>query len=456
MKKTFYSIVLAVGTLIYTNATMAQSQAMHQFLEWESAHNIETSSQGVNFVKKELAIPYLEIDISGRQLYLLNNFRDWYESADKGVHGLTVDFADHLPDDIREFFKFQKNGKTFIRWPFNPLDEQFYKRTIHYLDELKIPHTFFSKENSQLRGYRTASKSMIIKLPNTERSFSFKTGTSTVGQNEGFDRPNPSRWAHFNRKLSDYYYTQRSQLKTLDVAWEAGAIMLPPFKPETDNSINIRLMESVSENKTYQLTGFVLKDKKEIQRIAKIAGLSADEFKKQISRHFGSFLVELNLILGFRVMSAHLQNVRFELDSQMRPTGKVILLDLTDGGPVRAIFEKNGMHQFLEDWQRHVAGTWIGSKDYTPNKIIDTPKWTQADMRADFPESAWFHVMNKAAMKEGAEERLKELGDFKGKVHMAKSGDLVMKFKDNADLLNSFHSNSNVPCSQAFGSIIGR
>jgi hypothetical protein len=423
---------------------------MLQFLKWESEHNLGTWSQGVNFKSEELPIPYFEIDISGDQMYRLSSFRDWYFSADRGPHGLTIDFAEYLPKDIAQFFKFERDGKTFIRWPMNPLDQEFRGRMSRYFDEIKLPYRYFSAEQSSLRGFRTASKSVIVQLPGSEHSFSFKTGTSTVGQREGFERPNPSRWAHFNRKLSDYYHGLRGQLKTLEVAWEAGAIMLPPFQAETDNSLNIRLMEAVSSGERYQMTGFVLHDKKEIARLAKLAKMTEAEYRQTLSRAFGSFLVELNLVLGFRISSAHLQNVRFELDRDFRPTGKVILLDLTDGSPVRAIFEKNGQASLLEDWRKYVGDTWVGTEEYTPNKVIETPVWIQSDMRDHFAASAWFGPMDKAAMREGAEERLRSLGSFSGKVSMRDTGDLVMKFDSAEDLYGRYRKEPPGNCHGRF------
>ncbi len=436
-RERLWAISLLIFLIANSPLTHAQSKNMLQFLNWEAEHNIGAKSQGVNFKQKELSFRYLEISLDEGDMYQVDDYRKWMFGADQGPHGLTIDFAEYLPEDIKKFFVFNKDGKKFLKWPIHPLDKNFYKKLMSYLEERKVPYKLVPANKSDLRGYRTSSKSSIITIPGSEHSFSFKTGTNSVGQNEGFARPNPSRWAHFNRKLSDYFYTQKDKLKTLDVAWEAGAIMFPPLTPGTDNAINIRLMENVSAGEKYQLTGFVLHDKKEIERICKINGMTPEAFKKQISHSFGSFLAEMNLVLGFRVMSAHLQNVRFELDKNLKPTGKVIMLDLTDGGPVAAIFKANGQDQLLDDWRSMVSETSVG-KDYFPNRIIDVPDWKQSQLDPS-DKSSWFRPMDIDEMHKGFEERASELGDFSGKIIYRKNGDVDFKFKDADDLMSRFN-----------------
>ncbi|NCN41454.1 hypothetical protein GW916_09440 [bacterium] len=421
----------------WSEASFAQSQTMMQFLNWEAEHNVGSYVQGVNFKQEELPIRYLEINLEDDGLYKLDSFRDWIYGAEKGPHGITIDFANYLPEDIRDFFIFQKNGKKFLRWPIHPMDQSFYRGIMDYLVERKVEHRLVDVSETQLRGYRTSSKSTILKIPGTNRTFSFKTGTNDVGQREGFPRPNPSRWAHFNRALSDYFYSQKDRLKTLDVAWEAGAIMFPPHTNATDNSINIRLMENVSQGEKHQLTGFVLHDKKEINRICKINGMTPDAFKKKISLHFGEFLAEMNLVLGFRVMSAHLQNVRFELDKDLLPTGKVIMLDLTDGGPVEAIFNKNGHQQLFQDWKALVSDTSLQSGTYFPNRVIENPVWEQGELKS-IPQSSWFKPMDIASMHEGFLSRAKELGDFDKNISFASDGTIKFHFQSNEELVSAF------------------
>jgi hypothetical protein len=447
MKSPFRLLVLlglATAPLLAqpTRAAESISPTMQQFLTWEADHNLAHPDY-VRFHRKNFKMPYVEVELDPSKVYTVDDYTQWLYGAERGPHGITLDFAEQMPPDIKNFFSYEKDGKKYMRWVFNPLDTSMYKGVLKYLDERGLPYKFYKKaaQNpgdlvSDVDGFRTSSKSFIMRLPGSSRSFSFKTGTSTAGQGEGFNRPNPSRWAHFNRKLSDYYYTLRDQTKTLKVAWEAGAVILPPLTTDTDNSINIRLMEDVSDGSRAHLTGFVLKDAAEMKRVARRAGLSVTEFKKQGSYPFGKFLVESNLVLGFRPMSAHLQNVRFELDQNGKLTGKVIMLDLTDGGPVRGVLEANGQQQLLDQWRAQVADTWVVEESYKPNAIIEDGRWTQADMADSAPETAWLGPMDKDALRKGAIERLEELG-VRDKVRVGRDGVLHFNFASREDLISS-------------------
>jgi hypothetical protein len=445
---------------LFAPQAKAISEQMQQFLTWEADHNIRHADY-VRYTRKNFTMPYVEVEMDPQKLYVVDDFTQWLNGAERGPNGMALDFAPYLPADIKNFFSYEKDGKQYIRWVFNPLDTAMYKGVLRYLDERGLNYKFYKKAAtapgdlvSELRGFRTSSKSFIMALPGTERTFSFKTGTSTSGQGEGFNRPNPSRWAHFNRKLSDYYYSQREQTKTLKVAWEAGALILPPHTIDTDNSINIRLMEEVSEGSKYHLTGFVLKDKAELRKIARRAGVTPAEFVAQASRSFGKFLVESNLVLGFRPMSAHLQNVRFELDQDGKLTGKVIMLDLTDGGPVRGILEKNGQQQLLDQWRNLVADTWVSEESYKPNSIIEDGRWIQSDIRDSAPETAWLSAMDKKALRAGAEERLHELG-VRDKVRITKEGDLHFNFDSREDLITRLKAGEAHNCPEAFAATLG-
>ena len=88
--------------------------------------------------------------------------------------------------------------------------------------------------------------------------------------------------------------------------------------------------------------------------MARKAGITPEAFKLQATEILIRGLVEANLILGINYSSSHGQNFRFVLDKNFRLTGKLRLLDLTDIRPIRSIWERNGQHKLLADWERFI------------------------------------------------------------------------------------------------------
>jgi len=343
----FAALLISVSTEAH-NAADRESPTMRQFVRWESENNPGSRV----FDQNLFDIPHIEIPLEEKgSFYLLSDFHQWFgnEAAQKGPHALIIDFADYLPEPIRNSLIFERDGKKYIRYLLSPDDNKYGPRITDYLEKLGIPY----EGGHYFIGRRTASRSIIAIDPDTGHSFSFKPSTNQVPHGKwNDDRVFPIRWAHLNRRLSDYFKQMEPQLKYLKIAHEAAAVGFPPLDGGLgDTAISIRLMEEVSSGKNFHFSGFVLEDPAEVRRLADQAQMPVEAFMKKLGNAHGGAMAELTTVLGFRYTSDHAQNLRFELDLQGQPTGKAILLDLSDGRPMRPVFERNGQQQLLEQWE---------------------------------------------------------------------------------------------------------
>lgn len=353
LHKVLSKIVFVASILAASVAHSAKISASDQFIDWESQHNPATYLSD-KFDAVPLDIPHIEFRIDHPNLVRVDNYMRWLYGADLGPHQVIVDFADYLPKEVTDSLLFTQEGHQWIRWPLSPFDTEFKTIIEQYLKDRQVPY----KMTTRLKGKSTSSRSILEMDPAIGYTFSSKTSTNATAQGVAGQqyRPYPIRWGHLNRRLSDYYYTQRKRLKYLDVAWEAALIGLPPVLNSqgklVDASMTVRLMDKVAKNKVHQMSGFVLNDLVEIKRISRIAGITSEEFLFRCAKAFGGALAEMHLVLGFNVTSAHLQNIRFELDKNYLPTGRMITLDLSDGAPIRPIVEANGGAKLLAEWDQ--------------------------------------------------------------------------------------------------------
>ncbi|MES2855135.1 MAG: hypothetical protein V4692_04695 [Bdellovibrionota bacterium] len=390
-----------IALILLFLSTAFANDSSDQFSIWESRHNPKSAyGTKTNLTSGEFDIsfrdiPHIEFRADNPELKRVGSYMDWIRGAHLGPNLFVVDFASYLPKYIRDSLLFEKNGEKWVRWPLSPFDTEFNLILERYLIDQKVPY----ERGSYFQGRSTSSRSILLKDPVTGGEFSFKTATNaTVHGNHSFQyRPYPVRWGHINRRLSDYYYQMRSKLKYLDIAWEAAFLGLPPVMNSdgklVDSSMTVRLMENVSKDKRYHMSGFVFNDPKEIARLARKAGVTPKKFVDQASMALGRGIAELNLVLGFVFTSAHLQNVRFEMDKHHRLTGRIILLDLSDGRPIQAIFEANGQRELIEDWKFLVNGS---------NPIYTKADWDQDDNR-------WLVPFNKDKVARGMRERMREI-----------------------------------------------
>ncbi len=463
-----FSLLLGLSSLATAQEEMSTdlgpvSEPAAQFVDWDSQHN-RGKDNHQNFTAYRRAIPYLEITLDPSRINLGRHYVDWFQGGDKGPHWFLLDQAEYLPEDIRNFMVTEEEGGIKkVKWLLSPQDEDFKFRLMTYFADLGLEYRYFRTEEdedktdplSEVKGFNTASRSVIVTLPNPEgsgeRIFSFKTATSNHMQDESIDRPYPVNWSYFNRRLSDYYYSQRHNLKVAKIAWEALSMGVSPGEKNGDIAMSVRLMEEVSAGKKFHMSGFVLHDDIEMNRIAKLNNMTRKELKEKISFYFAQAIVEMNLVLGFRMTSSHLQNMRVEFDENMQLTGKIVFLDLTDGSPVRAVMERNGQHELLEYWEQFVGHTELASGK-KPNEIIETTDWKQVPFGNKHID--WFVPMISDPYIQGARLRARELGYSKNHLRIDHGTKQIrFRFRSGASLNQLFRPQNT--CSLGFSSLTG-
>jgi hypothetical protein len=327
---------------------------MKLFLKMEETTPI---ARGRRLDSTPYKIDHIDIPLDHPNVKRTDSFAQWFyvkrpDLAGKSV--MIVDVADYLPGHVRDLLFPTRGGKRYARWLF-PKDDTKYRPALEaHLRALQIPF----EAGAELMARRTSSKSIIITNPKTGRSFSFKGNNNRPPfAHGGADRPYPARWAYMVRRLSDLYRkqasvkssaTQEPLLKYTAIAWEPAMVgFAKPGGTVTDQAQTVRLMEGVSEGRLNHLSGFVYekgRNKPELQHT---------NWEKALYG-YGQALVEMPILLGFSVGSAHGQNIRFELDKNMQPTGRVVLLDLSDGHPIKEIWHANGQKSLLRDWEKMV------------------------------------------------------------------------------------------------------
>ncbi len=469
-----FSLLLGLSSVATAQEEMSTdlgpvSEPAAQFVDWDSQHNIGIGSgsqtAALNFTAYRRAIPYLEITVDPSKVNIGRHYVDWFQGGDKGPHWFLIDQAAYLPEDIRNFLVTEEEGGIKkVKWLLSPQDDDFKYRLMTYFADLGLEYRYYRTEEdedktdplSEVRGFNTASRSVIVAIPSSnsevERIFSFKTATSKHAQgDDDIERPYPVNWAYFNRRLSDYYNSQKHHLKVADIAWEAFSMGVSPGEKNGDIAISVRLMEEVSAGKKFHMSGFVLHDDLEMNRIARLNNMTSKELKKKISFYFAQALVEMNLVLGFKMSSAHLQNMRIEFDENMQLTGKIVFLDLTDGAPVRAVMERNGQQDLLEFWHQFVGEVEL-TEDYYPNRIINNFDWKQNRFNNDHIN--WYVPMDAEAMVAGARLRARELGYTKNNVKIAPdTKEIRFRFRNREQLNGNFRPQNT--CSLGFSQLTG-
>ena len=326
---------------------------MDEFLALEAINSY--ASRSIEW--ERFTIEHIEFPVGNTELYLFDDYPTWLmDGYGKGPHGFYFNTATYLPTEFRSLILFKQGGQLFTRFFIHPEDAVYGNLVKAYLTGRGIPY----QSKREYKAQRTASRSMIIFDHVSGHQISYRPSTSGTLKDRR-SRPNPIHWAHLSRGLSDYFMEQSHRLKVLKIAPEAGAYGFPTTTIDGkffgDITAQLRLMDEVSSGDKRQFSGFILKNKEQLARIAKRADMSVREFKRVVYNLIGQAQVELSLILGFHYTSAHGQNFRVELTKDGKLTGRIVLLDLTDGRPIAEIFERNGQKTLIEQWDRLAGKT---------------------------------------------------------------------------------------------------
>lgn len=294
---------LAMGiilTSLLSHNAFALTDAVRALVNYETKSNAVSTRSN-----KVMDIPHLEIPLDM----------------------LEIDFAERFSDEYRKHLIFEKDGKKFVRWILNPEDTKWGPEVIRHFEEkgLSLEKKYYFK------GYQTASRSYIVEDPKQEIQISVKSSTDTTGGHWA-DKKQPVGEAIDSRLNADFLHSVQEKL-----AFEHIVLMDEPAImkiPAIDQAVVFRDLSEISRSNSGKIyvPGFSVLHEETGRRIAMKNG-SADPYQFW-TRHYvkpmGQALGELAARTGIQFDSPHSQNFLVELDSNFKPTGRIVMRDLAD------------------------------------------------------------------------------------------------------------------------------
>ncbi len=298
MKMRFSSLL--VGSLLIANQAVALTPAANALINFETKSNA-VSTRNNQMIK----MPHFEIPLDM----------------------LSIDFAHRFPQSIRKHLLFKKHGKTYVRWILNPEDSKWF---VEVQEHFKTKGLHLEKKY-YFEGYQTASRSYIVEDPKKEIQFSVKSSTDKTG---GYwaDKKQPVGEADDSRLNADFLdeIAKKQSFEHVIIMDEPAIMKIAAI----DQAVVIRDLNDVNVEKSGKIyvPGFsVLHDQTGKDIAAKNGSDNPYEFwTEHYVKAAGRALGELAARTGMQFDSPHSQNFLVELDSDYRPTGRIVLRDLAD------------------------------------------------------------------------------------------------------------------------------
>ena len=260
---------------------------------------------------------------------------------------LEQDFAADLPQEIKNALLFKKDGVDYVRWVINPEDTKWHLEVRDFL----LQNGVDAEPKSHLKGFLTASRSMIAFDPTSGASFSVKVSTNVTG---GHWTDKKQTWddAKQIRVISDWI----SEIKEL-MSHQTMVIQNEPLGlgiASLDQGLIVRSLNDVPEGEKYYLPGFSALHTEEGLRIAQLNGADnvVEFWNKNYNQPLARALAEFSAYTGVYYDSPHSQNFLIELDSQYRPTGKIVLRDFGDAYLHREFIKNTDYAHLLDIWEQ--------------------------------------------------------------------------------------------------------
>jgi len=266
------------------------------------------------------------------------------ENYEIPVRLLKSDVAQRISPKIRDSLIFTQNGEQYLRWVINPEDTQWYKDVEKFLTQNGVPAT----RHHYFTGYQTASRSYIVEAPNGAE-FSVKVSTNHTGGNwtdkkETWDDTQQVRMA------ADFVDGQirENPLKTAVTLDEPAGFGIESI----DQGMLIRDLGELTEGHHYFLPGFSAMHQQTGTELARLNGSNAPArfWNDAYNRPLGRALAEFSARTGLTFDSPHSQNFLIELDSNMKPTGRIVIRDFGDTYALKEWFVAKGLTKFLANW----------------------------------------------------------------------------------------------------------
>ncbi|EQC46266.1 putative lipoprotein [Bacteriovorax sp. Seq25_V] len=260
---------------------------------------------------------------------------------------LSSEFASDLSQDIKDSLIFEKNGEAYVRWLINPEDTKWHLEVKKMLDEAGLDSTV----HSYLKGYLTASRSMIAFNPENGSAFSVKVSTNNTG---GYWNDKKQTWDDANqiRKISDWVKDTLSKMDTKSLVIQDEPLGLGI--ESLDQGLIVRNLNDVPTGKHYYLPGFSALHETEGKLLAQLNG-STDVVKfweDNYVRPLAKAMAEFSALTGVYYDSPHSQNFMIELDENKKPTGRVVLRDFGDSYLNRDFVSQTAHASILNIWEK--------------------------------------------------------------------------------------------------------
>lgn len=263
------------------------------------------------------------------------------------VKWLSLNFADSLDPKIKNSLIFKNElGENIVRWilapteleigPMGSSNNKYNDEIINFIrtrgGDTTLHHYFV--------GYPTASSTYLAEDPNSKMIFFVKSSNARAPIGLWLSKPRQIWEASDARLINDYLVglQQVKPFKYFTFLQESASLQLP----ELDRSVIIRdAAGMVPGRKQFRyLPAFSVTDEVVGREIALKNGF--DDPEKFWSEHLPKILaaatVELSLRTGLHLDSPHGQNYLFEMDENMRLTGRLVFRDLADMYIERSFF----------------------------------------------------------------------------------------------------------------------
>jgi hypothetical protein len=352
-KKKFVIFVLLV---FLTNLASALTEGVQKLVEFETQANAAAVRS-----TEPIQLPHVEIPLDF----------------------VGLDFADRLDPKIADSLIFTRNGQKYVRWILNPEDTKWGKNLLKYFSNkgiiLNIKNYFI--------GYQTASRSYIAEDPRSGVQFSVKSSTNMTG-GDWKDKKQPIGDASDARLMSDFLIEQNNKrpFENFIIMDEPAILKIDKI----DQAVVIRDLGELKnpENKNYFLPGFSALHEDVGREIALKNG-SDDPYAFWTENYIkvaGRALGELAARTGVQFDSPHSQNFLIELDHNFKPTGKLVLRDMSDlyldstfmkalgqeQNILKKFTQKENVHDYIDAGFGPLHGnsfpSWVGSLSWWRSK----------------------------------------------------------------------------------------
>lgn len=293
------------------------------------------------------------------------------------------DIAKRIDRKILSSLVFEKNGEKYIRWIINPEDTQWHLQVRDFLTQSGLD----AEKYRHFEGYQTASRSYIIVDPQTKAEFSVKVSTNLTG-GSWKDKKQTYEDAWQIRMVTDYVYDmikRSGKLKNIVLLDEPAIFGLEHL----DQGMVIRDYGSLSYSGKKYVPGFSIMHSKLGRDLAKLNGSDDpaafwnDHYNKPLARAIAEFVA----LTGMTYDSPHSQNFLVELDTENRPTGRIVFRDFGDTYLTREFFKEANRLDVVERWEKDNI---LGSRFHIAVGILhgnNPPDWLPTFLPPNYKNS---------------------------------------------------------------------